>query len=253
VASPWRFSSAVRWFAEQVCEAEADGVGCLLRKNQAEAAREQRRLEDRLARLCRKLERRNQKASRSKRCQPEPGLRQLQLWAASHKLGGQVELRAEGRTVKLERNPAAIDRAMQLAGCYAVVTDVPKKRMNGQAVHNSCLSLQKVERDFRPMKTGLLEVRPVFVRKESRTPGHVLCCLPALKLGCETERRLPAAFETTDANPHAVTVGDAMAALSRLCPLEYQIDDQTTPTRLPTPDPRQKEILTAFRISLPQK
>jgi len=240
-------------FAEQVCEAEADGVRYLLRKNEAEAAREQHRLEDKLAKLRRKLEQRNQKVSQSKRCQPESGLRQLQLWVARHKLGGQVELRAEDRTITLECNQAAIDQAMQLAGCYVVVTDVPKERMNGQAVHDSYVSLQKVERDFRLMKTGLLEVRPVFVRKESRTRGHVFCCLLALKLGREMERRLQAAFGTTDANPHAVTVSDAMAALSRLCLLEYQIDDKTTLTRLPTPDPRQKEILTALRISLPQK
>ncbi len=32
--------------------------------------------------------------------------------------------RLEGRTLVLERNSAAIDRAMELAGCYVVVTDV---------------------------------------------------------------------------------------------------------------------------------
>ena len=240
-------------FAEQVCEVEADGVRYVLRKNEAEAAREQHRLEVKLVKLRRKLEQRNEQVKKSKRCQPEAGLRQLQLWAARHKLSGQVKLRVEDRTITLECNQAAIDQAMQLAGCYVVVTDVPKERMNGQAVHDSYVSLQKVERDFRLMKTGLLEVRPVFVRKESRTRGHVFCCLLALKLSREMERRLQAAFGTTDADPHAVTVSDALAALSRLCLLQYQIDDQTTLTRLPRPDPRQNEILTALRVSLPQK
>jgi hypothetical protein len=54
------------------------------------------------------------------------------------------------------------------------------------------LALQKVERDFRTMKTGLLEIRPVFVRKESRTRGHVFCSILALKLQREVERRLAA-------------------------------------------------------------
>jgi hypothetical protein len=54
------------------------------------------------------------------------------------------------------------------------------------------LALQKVERDFRTMKTGLLEIRPVFVRKESRTRGHVFCSMLALKLQREVERRLAA-------------------------------------------------------------
>jgi transposase len=240
-------------FAEQVCEVEADGVRYVLRKNEAEAARAQYRLEDKLAKLGRKVERRNEQVRASQRCQPEAGQRQLQGWVARHKLTGQVELRVEGRAIVLERRPAAIDQALQLAGCYVVVTDVPNQQMDQQAVHDSYVSLQKVERDFRLLKTGLLEVRPVFVRKESRTRGHVFACLLALKLSREIERRLQAAFGTTDADPHALTLTDALAALSRLCLLEYQIDDKTTLTRLPRPDKRQQEILAALGVSLPKK
>jgi hypothetical protein len=104
---------------------------------------------------------------------------------ARHKLTGLVSLRLEGRTIHLDCNPAALDRAMDLAGCYVVVTDVVKERLNGPEVHDRYVNLQKVERDFRQMKTGLLEVRPIFVRKESRTRGHVFCCLLALKLSRE--------------------------------------------------------------------
>ncbi len=103
------------------------------------------------------------------------------------------------------------------------------------------------------MKTGLLEVRPVFVRKESRTRGHVFCCLLALKLSREMERRLQAAFGTTDTNPHAITLPDALAALSRLCLLEYRVDEKTTVTRLPKPDARQQQILAALGVPLPKK
>jgi hypothetical protein len=240
-------------FAEQVCEVEADGVRYVLRKNEAEEARVRHRWEDKLAKLSGKVEERNQWVKKSKRCQPEAGRRQLQAWVSRHKLTGQVELRVEGRAITLERNQFAIDKARQLAGCYAVVTDVPKEQMNEQAVHDSYVSLQKVERDFRLLKTGLLEVRPVFVRKESRTRGHVFCCMLALKLSREIERRLQAAFGTTDADPHALTVSDALAALSRLCLLEYQIDDKTKLTRLPNPDARQEEILAALGVSLPKK
>jgi transposase len=237
-------------FSETVCEVEADGVRYLLRKNEAEAAREQHRLQDKLAKLAGKVEQRNQQVNQSPRCQPEAGPRNLQVWVARHKLTGLIDLRLEGRTVVLERAQAAIDRAMELAGCYVVVTDVPKQQLSGQDVHDSYVSLQQVERDFRQMKTGLLEVRPVFVRKESRTRGHVLCCLLALKLSREIERRLQVAFGTTDQNPHAVTTADALAALSRLCLLEYPVDEKTTLTRLPKPDARQKEILKALAIQL---
>jgi transposase len=240
-------------FSEAVCEVEAAGVRYLLRKNAAEAARERHRLEDKLAKLGRQVEQRNARVDKSPRCQPEAGSRSLQLWVARHKLTGLVDLRLEGRTLVLQRNPAAIDRALELAGCYVVVSDVPQAQLSGQDVHDSYVSLQKVERDFRQMKTGLLEVRPVWVRKESRTRGHVFACMLALKLSRELEHRLQAKFGTTDANPHAITLPDALAALNRLCLLEYQIDDKNTVTRLPKPDARQKDILAALDVHLPDK
>lgn len=238
-------------FHEDVCEVEADGVRYLLRKNEVEAAREGHRLEDKLAKLGAKVERRNRQVQASQRCEPEAGFRQLQPWIARYKLTGLVELRLDGRALALAKNEAAIERAMELAGCYAVASDVPKEQMGGQEVHDSYVSLQKLERDFRTIKTGLLEVRPVFVRKESRTRGHVLSCMLALKISREMERRLKAAFGTTDSNPHAITLPDALASLNRLCLLHYPIDADTTVTRLPRVDSRQKEILAALGVALP--
>jgi transposase len=110
------------------------------------------------------------------------------------------------RRLVLERHQAAIEKSLELAGCYVVTTDVLKQNMNAQEVHDSYVSLQKVERDFRAMKTGLVEVRPLFVRKESRTRGHVFCCMLALKLSREMERRLQKHFGTTESNPHAITL-----------------------------------------------
>jgi transposase len=240
-------------FHEKVCEVEADGVRYLLRKNESEAAREKHRLEDKLVKLAGKVDRRNRQVEASTRCRPEAGPRQLQPWIVRHKLTGLVELQLQERVLTLVKNEPAMERAMELAGCYAVTSDVPKEQMSGQDVHDNYIGLQKVERDFRAMKTGLLEVRPVFVRKESRTRGHVLACMLALKISREIERRLKAAFGTTDSNPHAITLPDALASLGRLCLLHYPIDADTTVTRLPGPDARQKEILTAIGVALPEK
>jgi transposase len=155
--------------------------------------------------------------------------------------------------VVLERNQAALDRALELAGCYVVVSDVPRPQLSGQEVHDSYVSLQEVERDFRQLKTGLLQVRPIWVRKESRTRGHVFACMLALKISREMERRLHAKFGTTDAHPHALTLPDALAALNRLCLLQFPINQKTTVTRLPQPDAAHKDILAALDVHLPDK
>jgi Transposase DDE domain len=257
-------------FTEQVCEVEADKLRFLLRKNPEEARRLQHRLDDKQTKLRQKIAERNQCVEKSPRAKPEAGLRTLSQWISRHKLDGIVQLRLEGRQIIETVDPQAEQRAVDLAGCYVIVTDVSKDQLAAQAVHDSYVALQKVERDFRTMKTGMLEVRPVFVRKDSRTRGHVLCCMLALKLYRELERRLAAAFGTTDKDPHAVTVSDALAALNRLSLLVYDLDskdnraekdaknpkekkDKLTVTRLPKPNEHQRHILDALRVPLPAK
>jgi len=257
-------------FTEQVCEVESDTLRFILRKNPEEARRAQHRLEDKLTKLRQKITERNQQVEKSPRSKPEAGLRTLTEWISRHKLDGIVQLKLEDRQIVETVDPQAKQRAVDLAGCYVIVTDVAKDQLAAQAVHDNYVGLQKVERDFRTMKTGMLEVRPVFVRKDGRTRGHVFCCMLALKLYRELERRLAAAFATTDTDPHAVTVSDALAALNRLCLLVYDLDskhksgkkdeknpkekkDKLTVTRLPKPNEHQSQILDALRVPLPAK
>src|SRR3989454_586353 len=185
-------------FTEQVCEVEADKLRFILRKNPEEARRLQHRLDDKRTKLRQKITERNQQVEKSPRSKPEAGLRILTEWISRHKLDGIVQLRLEDRQIVETVDPQAEQRAVDLAGCYVIVTDVAKDQLAAQAVHDSYVALQKVERDFRTMKTGMLEVRPVFVRKDGPTRGHVFCCMLALKLYRELERRLAAAFGTTD-------------------------------------------------------
>lgn len=223
----------------------------VLRKNDTEAARERHRLEDKLAKLEEKIVSRNEETKKKRRCQPEAGKRKVEAWAAQHKLQGLVTVKLEGRMLIVERQEAAIATSPELAGCYLVTTDVLSQSMSTQEVHDSYVSLQRVERDFRALKTGLLEVRPLFVRKESRTQGHVFCCMLALKLSREMERRLREHFGMTDGNPQAITLRDALTSLASPCLMHYKVDEKTTVTKLPQPSANQAKILTALGVTLP--
>lgn len=240
-------------FAEQVCEVEADGVRYVLRNNPDETRRIAHRLEDKLVKLRAKIVQRNQRVEKSPRCKPEAGLAMLKQWMSQHKLAKIVELKLDQRKLVESVDEEAKRKSLELAGCYVLVSDVGKEKLSTEQIHDSYMALQKVERDFRTMKTGLLEIRPVFVRKESRTRGHVLCSMLALKLQREVERRLAAAFGSTDADRYAVTVPDALAALSRLTLLYYTVDDTIALTKLPMPDQQQQRILDALKVSLPSK
>jgi transposase len=238
-------------FSEQICEVEQEGIRYLLRKNEDTEARQKHRLEDKLARLERLIETRNTEVEQHPRCKPEAGLRKVEKWAVRHKVNGLVQIALEGDKLSMERKQEAIQHSLELAGCYVLTSNVPPASLDTQQVHDGYMALEKVERDFRTIKTGLLDVRPIYVRKEERTRGHVFCCMLALKLTREIEKRLRAAFATTDTNPKAIPLPDALASMARLCLLHYTVDQKTTVTKLPLPDSRQQQILSALKVKLP--
>ena len=240
-------------FAEQVSEVQAAGRRYILRKNAAEARKAWHRLQDKLHILHTLVATRNAKVAASPRCQPAAGLRHLQAWVKRHKLASVVTLRLDGRCLTVDSDAAAQEQTVQLAGCYVLETDVPSTLLDTHTAHARYKDLAHVEHDFRTLKTGLLEVRPIFVRKESRTRGHVFVCLLALKLSRVLQQRLAAAFGTTQDEPHGVTVPDALAALNRLCLLTYPLDETSSVTRLPRPDAQQTRILQAWQVPLPSR
>lgn len=240
-------------FAEQVYEVQAEGKRYILRKNAAEARQAWHRLQNKLDTLQTLVATRNAKVAASPRCQPAAGLRHVQAWVKRYKLTNVVTLRLDGRCLTVDSKAEAQEQAVQLVGCYVLETDVPSALLDTQTAHARYKDLAHVEHDFRTLKTGLLEVRPIFVRKESRTRGHVFVCLLALKLSRALQQRLAAAFGTTQDEPHGVTVPDALAALNRLCLLTYPVDDTHSVTRLPRPDAQQTRILQALQVPLPHR
>src|SRR5438552_3743292 len=238
------------WFTPYVYEVPHGPVRLVLRRSEAVRRKAHRRRHDKLAKLHALITARNAFVRTAKRAQPDAGLRTLQAWVTRYKLAGWVQLSLQEGAIIVTVDEAAQTEASRFDGCYVLETDVPQTVLEAQAVHDRYRDLHEVEQDFRTMKTGLLEVRPVFVRKAPRTRAHVLVTLLALKVVREMRRALVAAFGTTDDDKMAVTVDDALAALSRLCLLRYQVRG-TTITRLPSPDARQAAILNALGTPLP--
>ena len=196
-------------FAEQGAEGQAAGRRDILRKHAAEARQAWHRLQDQLPTLHPLVATRNAQVAASPRCQPDAGWRHWHAWGKRHQLTRVVTRRLAGRCLPVDSEAAAQEQTVQLAGCDVLETDVPSPRLDPQTAHARYKARAHVEHDFRTLKTGLLEVRPSFVRKESRPRGHVFVCLLALQLSRALQQRLAAAFGTTQDEPHGVTVPDA--------------------------------------------
>lgn len=196
-------------FAEQVAEVQAAGRRYILRQNAAAARKAWHRLQDTLHTLYTLVATRNAQVAASPRCRPEAGWRPLQAWGKRHTLARVVTLRLDGRCLTLDSDAAAHEQTVHLAGCYVLEPDVPSTLRATQTAHARYQDLAHVEPAFRTLKTGWREVRPIFVRQDSRTRGHVFVGLLALQLSRVLQQRLAAAFGTTQDEPHGGTVPDA--------------------------------------------
>jgi hypothetical protein len=238
------------WFTSHVHEVVHGSVRLILRRSAAIQQQEARRRADQLATLQTLITARHAFVDAAKRAKPTTGLRTLQAWVKRHKLAAFVHVsRHEGRLLAT-LDPTAQVEATLLDGCDVLETDVPQTALEAQAVHDRYRDLHEGEQDFRTMQTGLLEVRPIFVRNAPRPRAHVLVTMFALNVVREMRRALVAAFGTTEDDQMAVTVEEALLAFARLCLLTYHVQGTVVP-RLPTPDAQQPAILDAWGTSLP--
>ena len=236
-------------FDETIAEVVDGNRRFILRRDDVTRRREQHRREDKLQRLANLIGKQNSALEASPRSSIETALKKIQGWAARHKISAFVALTTTERCVVCEINPQLKNNDALLDGCYVVETNVQTDVMTKEQIDARYRDLQKVERNFRTMKTGLLEVRPIFVRKAGRTKAHVFLSMLALKVTRAAEQLLHNSFGTTDDDRHTVTLEDALSALSRLSLNHYKIGSENIAT-LPHLDTRQSKIANALGIKL---
>ena len=240
-------------FDSHLCEAEHEDKRLVVRRNDSVRIRETRRREDKLTQLAEKLATHNTYVAQAKRADAQNGLVALSNWVKRHKLGSFVTLGLDERKIVMTLDEAAkLDDAL-LEGCCILETNVAAGAMSAETVDERYRDLQKVERDFRTIKTSFLEIRPIFLRRADRTRTHVFVAMLALKIVRRLESLLRKTFGTTDDHRSALTAEDALVALGRLTYLYHQDGNGQRQTILPRPDEMQAIILDALGLSFPRK
>ena len=155
----------------------------------------------------------------------------------------QTILSTQDRRLNLVIDEKALALQSELDGCYAIKTDLPAVAVSFEAVHDRYKDLSKVEQAFRTSKTGMLELRPVFVRNEDRTRGHVLVVMLAYLI----VKRLRAAWSKLD-----TTVEEGLRQLSSLSSIEIVIKAGVGINQIPTPRGESARLLEAAMVKLPK-
>jgi transposase len=222
----------------------SEGVRYILRRNPRRAEEIEQTRQSKQASLAKLLAEQNDYLATHPRAQVDKALRTVQARATRLKIGAWISFQARERNLVMEIEAVALAEESKLDGCYVIKTDLPVPRASAQVVHERYKDLALVEQSFRTCKTVELELRPVHVRLETSTRGHVFVVLLAYRLIQELQQ----AWSGED-----LTVEEGLKQLSSLCVTEVVVNGEVKDQLIPEGRPQVKKLLELAQVTLPKK
>ena len=230
-------------FDEELCEVEKDNLRYFLRRNPYRADDIAATRSSKEASIQKLIAQKNDSLIEHPKAKVETALREIN--DKIKKLNCKwLALETQEREITLVVDADRLTELSRLDGCYVITTDLPADAITAQQAHAYYKDLSKVERAFRESKTGHLELRPIHVRKEKSTRGHVFVVMLAYLLRRELER----AWEKID-----VTMEEGLNALATLSSIDMGLAGEIKIERIPKPSGLCEKLLDALKFTLPTK
>ena len=229
-------------FDEDLVEVTTEEVRYIVRRNPQRAEELAAVRQSKRERLDNYLAQKNAYLADHPRAKVETALKNAQAKANQLKIHAWAKLNVEKRRLALAVDEDVQRVATRLDGCYVIKTDLPPEVASSETAHARYKGLAEVEYAFRTMKTTLLEMRGIFVRKATRTRAHVFVIMLAYLLAYQL-RRLWHEVE--------LTVEEGIAELASIYAIELTLSNQTTCQLIPEPRPLGKLLLEKADITLP--
>jgi transposase len=229
-------------FTEALCEVASDGIRYLLRRNPQRAEEIEQARQDKLQKVQRFIGDKNTYLAQHKRAKISIARQQGQQLLTKLKIANFTTIDSGERQLFLVIDQNKKEEISALDGCYVIKTELRKEKIPAEKVHQRYRDLELVEQGFRTIKTGFLETRPIFVRKEKRTKGHVFVVMLAYVI-VQHLQKVWAAMDCT--------VEEGIAELSTITTVEIHIG-QTSYEQIPKPRELGSKLLRLANVSLPQ-
>lgn len=229
-------------FEKTLAEIETEGIRYVLRRNPVRREEMRRNREAKISKAKRMVVEGNRYLTEHPKGKPEVAQRKVKEYLKSRKLKKFCEVELEGRKLSIRIEEERKAECERLDGCYVIKTDLKKEEAGAEEIHSRYKDLALVEQAFRTSKTVLLEQRPVYVRKASRTRGHILVVMLAYMIS-HTMRRY---WEKMD-----FTIQEGLAELSSINSEEVKIGRKKI-SMVPKPRPTAAELLKAAEVELPK-
>jgi transposase len=228
-------------FNDQVCEVCSDGIRYVLRRNPIRAQQIADTRKAKLDTVLKVARERTEYLAEHGKASVDSALKRVVSKINKLKAEKWLSAAVHDRIISVSQDEEAVQEEALLDGCYVIKSDVPHEDADTQTLHDRYCDLENVERCFRTMKTVHLELRPVFVIKESSTKGHVFVVMLALLL----QRQLEQYWKELD-----VTVEEGIKNLSGIHMQEIRLGNESI-QNIPNPDRLGKQLLERAQIDLP--
>jgi len=228
-------------FDETVCEIDLGGIRYIYRRNPVRVREIRENRQGKLTTVQSLCAQKVKYLAEHPRANVDGAKRVIEEKAEKLKINTWVQVTAQGRNLSLVKKGAELEHQEKLDGCYVIKTDLSGTTASKETVHDRYKSLAEVEWAFRTMKTTLLHIRGIFVRKAHRTRAHVFTIMLAYLIAYQL-RRLWQQIECT--------VEEGVDELSSLCAIEVLIGDVSIQT-IPAPRERSELLLKEANVTLP--
>lgn len=154
-----------------------------------------------------------------------------------------IEVDEERRQLTLIVDDEKMLEASKMDGCYAMKTNVDKSVLSKEGVQTKYKGLSLVEDAFRCSKTELLEMRPIHVRLEKRTRGHVFVVMLSYLIIKEMER----SWKSLD-----LTVEEGIDLLKCYQTVDLSVKGKAMAHRVPKPNKSTEALFNLLDIPVPK-
>jgi transposase len=229
-------------FSEDVCEVYNNGIRYILRRNPIRVEEIEQTRQEKIDKIKKLIETKNKYLAEHQKAKESIALRDIKKNLANLKLSKFVAVESKNRILSIRTDEDKKQEISLLDGCYVIKTDLEKKDASSETVHRRYKDLALVEQGFHAMKTGILETRPIFVRKESRTRGHVFVVSLAYRVVLELQNL----WADMD-----ITVQEGIDELTGIDCREIKIGEITL-NQIPQPRRLGKKLLKKAKVILPE-
>ena len=160
-------------FDKEIQEIEHAGTRLVVRRNPVRAEEVRTDRQQRIAAAVTKIRARADKLKTSMRAIPMKAHNFAIVKIHQLKVESFVKIDLCDRELTVTVDEEAVKEAEILDGCYVITTDIPASDATAQEVHDRYKDLKYVEWAWQKIKTGHLEVRPIYLQKEQKTRGHI--------------------------------------------------------------------------------